>query len=94
MKPNDMKKLFKLFGKLKDRKNMNKNGTGLGLNICKRIVESMGGEIKAESKYGVGTTFSMTMVVGIKASMGDPQSSSTMNKSSTPIMFSRNLKIK
>lgn len=32
-------------------------GTGLGMPISKRIIESMGGQIKIESKFGVGTTF-------------------------------------
>lgn len=32
-------------------------GTGLGLYICKRLLEKMGGEIDFESKKDVGTTF-------------------------------------
>ncbi|OQW50723.1 MAG: hypothetical protein A4S09_11240 [Proteobacteria bacterium SG_bin7] len=32
-------------------------GTGLGMPISKRIVESMGGQIKIESELGLGTTF-------------------------------------
>ena len=36
-------------------------GSGLGLAIVKTCVERMNGDIKVESEYGIGTTFSVTL---------------------------------
>ena len=38
-----------------------KDSVGLGLYICKRLVEAMGGKIWAVSEVGVGSTFSFTL---------------------------------
>ncbi|MFB6214631.1 MAG: ATP-binding protein, partial [Candidatus Bipolaricaulia bacterium] len=52
-------KIFKVFEKLNPRDNP--EGTGIGLAVCKRIVEEHRGDIWAESELGEGTTFYFTL---------------------------------
>lgn len=57
IKPEDMDKLFIKYNQLEQKKNYGKEGTGIGLSICKYFMELMGGMVKATSVYGQGSTF-------------------------------------
>jgi PAS domain S-box-containing protein len=46
-------------------------GIGLGLSICKRIVEAHGGEILVESAIGAGTTFTIAIPFKPKSERGE-----------------------
>ena len=62
IKPNDIKKLFKMFGKLRRTSELNSEGIGMGLMICQKLVELNGGEIQAFSDgKKKGSVFSFTM---------------------------------
>ncbi len=61
IKPEDMDKLFSSFQRLDEEKNRNIEGTGLGLHITQRLVELMNGKIEVDSKYGEGSTFTVTI---------------------------------
>ena len=54
--------LFQPFNRL-GQENGAREGTGIGLVVCKRLVELMGGKIGAQSTPGVGSTFWFELVV-------------------------------
>ena len=56
-----VEQLFIKFQRFDEEKNGNVEGTGLGMAITKGLVELMNGNISVKSKYGEGTTFSVTI---------------------------------
>lgn len=54
---NQLNNIFEQFVQLDSPINQTYKGSGLGLTIVKKLVNLMGGDIKVESKLGVGTTF-------------------------------------
>jgi len=59
--PADQPKVFEKFKQVGDTLTDKPKGTGLGLPICKEIVEYHGGRIWVESEPGHGSTFSFTL---------------------------------
>jgi PAS domain S-box-containing protein len=60
-------KIFQPFYQAEGSKDKRQPGIGLGLAISKRLAEVMGGTIRAESKPGEGSRFTLVLPINIKA---------------------------
>lgn len=55
--PEDIPHLFQKFYRVDNTQTRDIGGTGLGLYLCRRLVETMGGRLWIESRLGEGSTF-------------------------------------
>ena len=77
--PEDFNKLFKMFGKARERPTAYEKSTGLGLVICKHIVDAHGGRLWIESEgIGKGSTFKFTLPLKCKEE-GNEERTLTLN---------------
>jgi K+-sensing histidine kinase KdpD len=67
----DLPRVFERFYRVENESTERVRGAGLGLAVCKSLVEAHGGHIWAESKLGEGSTFSFTLPVETEADLHD-----------------------
>jgi signal transduction histidine kinase len=61
IKTEDIPRLFTRFGTLGHQPRPGQVGTGIGLYICKKLLDAMGGRIWITSKPGHGSIFHFTL---------------------------------
>jgi signal transduction histidine kinase len=69
--PEEAEKVFEMFYQIDNTRDQMVLGTGLGLTICRRIVEAHGGRIWVESAVGQGACFKFLPTWGVKQAWGN-----------------------
>ena len=70
--PEHLERVFERFYRINSKSHFN-SGIGLGLPICRGIVEAHGGEIRVESEIGQGSRFSISLPVAEKETSQVPK---------------------
>lgn len=63
----DIPRLFQRFGQIDSTSTRTHGGTGIGLYICKKLVEAHKGQIWVESQLGRGSTFTFSIPLSLQA---------------------------
>ena len=69
LSPENLTQLFQPFNRLGQEAN-GEEGTGIGLVVCKRLLDLMGGEIGAESTVGKGSVFWIELNLATEPQLG------------------------
>jgi signal transduction histidine kinase/CheY-like chemotaxis protein len=75
--------IFDRFEQARQKDELRHQGTGLGLDISKHLAQMHGGDLTAESKLGVGSTFTLTLLLATEKQIETVQK--TLSSSNTQI---------
>ncbi len=79
--PHDLDHIFGTFTQADSSTARKYGGSGLGLSIARRLVELMGGKIRAQSEIGHGSVFSFNAGFGVQEASARRSSAATLNHS-------------
>jgi signal transduction histidine kinase len=61
IEPDDLQLIFEEFGQVEHPLQRRAKGTGLGLPLCRKLADLLGGRVDVSSSPGVGSTFTLTL---------------------------------
>jgi signal transduction histidine kinase len=61
MTPAQIGRIFQEFSQAEDSTSRHFGGTGLGLTLCRKFMDLLGGEVRVDSRIGEGSTFTVSM---------------------------------
>ena len=73
MRPEDIAVALRPFGQVAENMTARGEGTGLGLPLCQRFAQALGGSLAIESVYGKGTTVTVTLPAKCVMALGTPR---------------------
>jgi PAS domain S-box-containing protein len=91
IKKENIELVFERFYQIDRDKIKKQEGTGIGLTICKAIIELLGGKMWIESEYNIGTTVYFT--IPIEESIEDNESLEKENNIINEIEYCKNILI-
>jgi PAS domain S-box-containing protein len=78
---NKLKEIFEPFTQENDSTTRLFGGTGLGLTICKKMVEEMGGHLMVKSEVNVGSSFIFSLTFPLEKEQKEPKEQKLLSKS-------------